>query len=141
MLWNGSLTEEFYPSHCLIQRDSLSPYLFVLCIKRLGHLIQDAFEDGRWKPLRLSRGGLVLTHLFFADDLFLFGETDMAQVEVINSVLDMFSEYSSQRVNKRKSQNCFSSNVPIDIMNAISNSMGFERVEELGVYLGMPFIS
>ncbi|XP_016755219.1 uncharacterized protein [Gossypium hirsutum] len=38
--------------------------------------LEDTLIEVGWKPLRLSRSRLALTHLFFADDLFLFGEAD-----------------------------------------------------------------
>lgn len=73
VLRNKALTEEFRPSRGIHQGDPLSSYLFVLCMERLSHLIEKSFEQRKWKPLRLSMGPL-LTHLFFADDLLLFGE-------------------------------------------------------------------
>lgn len=39
--WNGSMTNYFQTSKGLRQGDSISPYLFVLCLERLGHMIHD----------------------------------------------------------------------------------------------------
>lgn len=41
VLWNGKVTEEFKATQGLKQGDPLSPYLFVLCLERLGHLIEE----------------------------------------------------------------------------------------------------
>ena len=71
ILWEGELTEEFTPARGIRQGDPLSPYIFVLCIERLSHRINQAVSDGRWCPIRLSQNGVPLTHLFFADDLLL----------------------------------------------------------------------
>ena len=46
VLWNGDCTAEFFPTHGIRQGDLLSPYLFVLCIERLSHLIQAAVSQG-----------------------------------------------------------------------------------------------
>lgn len=39
ILFNRSMTEPFFPTRDIRQGDPLSPYLFVLCLERLGHII------------------------------------------------------------------------------------------------------
>ena len=87
ILWNGDRTGDFFPTRGIRQGDPLSPYLFVICIERLSHLIQAAVDEGFWKPITLSRDGPPITHLCFADDLFIFAEASMDQVEVIKCCL------------------------------------------------------
>ncbi|PKI72044.1 hypothetical protein CRG98_007590 [Punica granatum] len=55
ILWNGETIAEFSTSRGIRQCYSLSPYLFVLCIERLAHLIQDTVDDGRWQPIKASK--------------------------------------------------------------------------------------
>ncbi|XP_061362742.1 uncharacterized protein LOC133306440 [Gastrolobium bilobum] len=57
---------EFSPNQGLHQEDPLSPYLFILCMERLAHLINVAVQEDVWKPIRLNRRGPLLSHLFFA---------------------------------------------------------------------------
>nr|KYP49983.1 LINE-1 reverse transcriptase isogeny [Cajanus cajan] len=40
MLWNGEVLESFSPSRGVRQANPISPYLFVLCMERLFHLIE-----------------------------------------------------------------------------------------------------
>ena len=46
VLWNGEATTEFLPSRGLRQGDPLSPYLFVLGMERLSHIIQSKIVEG-----------------------------------------------------------------------------------------------
>lgn len=66
------------------------PYLFVLCIERLNHLIEDMVYKGAWKLVLASGGGPPLSNLFFADDLILFGEASIEQAKVMKYCLDLF---------------------------------------------------
>lgn len=52
----------------------LSPYLFVLCIEKLFQLINVVIDHNQWKPIRLVRGGPLISHLAFANDVLLFAE-------------------------------------------------------------------
>ncbi|KAG8483541.1 hypothetical protein CXB51_023295 [Gossypium anomalum] len=58
------------------QECPLSPYLFIIYMKWLDHSIRKAINMGNWSPIRLSRGSPPLSHLFFVDDLILFGYAD-----------------------------------------------------------------
>ncbi|KAH1031882.1 hypothetical protein J1N35_044056 [Gossypium stocksii] len=52
---------------------------YVSCFS-LQVLRNESIEQWRWKPFRLSKIGSILTHLFFANDLFLFGEADRGKL-------------------------------------------------------------
>ncbi|KAA3460810.1 LINE-type retrotransposon LIb DNA, Insertion at the S11 site-like protein [Gossypium australe] len=72
ILWNGVPTRKFKSTRGIRQGCPLSPYLFVLCIDWLGHFIRSDIDIGRWKPIQLSITGLLISHLFFADNLVIF---------------------------------------------------------------------
>lgn len=57
LLWNGESSDKIRPPRGLRQGDPLSPYLFVLCMERLSQWISKKVEEGRWRPLQVSRGG------------------------------------------------------------------------------------
>ncbi|KAA3475693.1 Retrovirus-related Pol polyprotein LINE-1 [Gossypium australe] len=65
ILWNGVSSRSFKPVRWIRQGCPLSPYLFVLCMEWLGYLIKSEMKTGKWQPIRLSRSGPALSHLFF----------------------------------------------------------------------------
>lgn len=140
LLCNGEKTEAFIPSRGLRQGDPLSPYLFVMCLERLCHLIEMSMDCKEWKPISFSRGGPKLSHICFADDLILFAEASVAQVKVIRKVLERFCFASGQKVSLEKSKIFFSDNVHQDLAKLISDESGIQSTRELGKYLGMPIL-
>ncbi|CAA7030621.1 unnamed protein product [Microthlaspi erraticum] len=124
ILWNGEQTEPFAPRRGLRQGDPLSPYLFVLCLERLCHLIEEAIDLKKWKPIQLSRGGPKISHVCFAYDLILFAEASVTQVQVIRQVLEKFCVASGQKVSLEKSKIFFSENVSRELGKLISDESG-----------------
>lgn len=140
ILWNGEVTESFLPQRGIRQGDPLSPYLFVLCIERMSHGINQAVADGVWKPIRLVKHGTPLTHLFSADNLRLFAEASVEQASIIDAILDSYCRSSEAKVNKAKTKIFFSRNVLPRVARTISNGLGFSATSDLGCYLGMSLL-
>lgn len=91
-------------------------------------------------PIKLSRDGFALSHLMFVDELILFGEASMDQVEIIQTFLDLFGSCSRQKFINEKTSIFFSKNVHNDIQGQISVDLGFMRTHDFGNYLGVPAI-
>lgn len=94
VLWNGIPTEAFNPTRGIHQGDPLSPYLFVICMERLTHMIEAAVLEKRWKPVTANRGGPPISNLMFVDDLVLFAEASVDQVQVVKKCLDKICDAS-----------------------------------------------
>ncbi|CAN1163715.1 Putative ribonuclease H protein At1g65750 [Linum perenne] len=109
-------------------------------MERLSHIIQEAIEDGSWKPITLAPGGPQLSHLFFANDLILFADASVSQVETILACLDRFCDASGQAVNKDKSVIFCSKNTDRRTAAAISSTLGIPLTQNLGKYLGVPIL-
>lgn len=103
VLWNGEPSRSFKPSRGVRQGDPLSPYLFVMCMERLFQTIEAAIIENKWKPIRASRGGPLLSNLFFADDIILFAEASVDQANIIHDCLTRFCNASGQKVSLPKS--------------------------------------
>lgn len=138
ILWNGDMTDSFTPSRGLRQGCPLSPYLFVLCMERLAHGITQAVEAGDWKPFQMCKNGPPLTHLFFADDLLLFGQADMVTAETITNVLEDFCICSGMKVSIATL--FFSKKVTNAVKRSLKDLLGIREVDNLGHYLRVPVL-
>ncbi|XP_057418459.1 uncharacterized protein LOC130712657 [Lotus japonicus] len=138
VLFNGGRSSSFSPQRGLRQGDPLSPYLFVLCMERLAHSIGDAVSSGAWKPIKLSRNGPPISHLFFADDLLLFGEATVAQMECVMGCLNGFCSASGMKVSIPKTRLMVSKNVGAVVTKELSDISAIGLTSDLGRYLGVP---
>ncbi|XP_061373781.1 uncharacterized protein LOC133316100 [Gastrolobium bilobum] len=138
ILWNGTQTDYFSPSRGIRQGDPFSPYLFVLCIERLGHLINSAVERKEWHPVKMGRNGAPISHLFFADDLLIFSEASEDQANLIGNILDQYCCASGQKISNSKTRCFFSKNVNHNRRRELSQSLNFAVTADLGKYLGIP---
>lgn len=102
LLWNGEITNSFSPSKGIRQGHPLSPYIFVLCLDRLSKMIQDKVNSGDWKPMKIAKD-INISHLLYADDVFLFGKSDSSNIQVMMDVLDYFKQISGLSINILKS--------------------------------------
>ncbi|KAL0012521.1 hypothetical protein SO802_007629 [Lithocarpus litseifolius] len=102
ILFNGGNVEPIFPSRGIRQGDPLSPYLFILCMEVLGHLIEDKCSKKRWVPVKSSQSGMAFSHLFFTDDLVLFAKADHVNCSTIRDVLDDFCGRSGQSISESR---------------------------------------
>lgn len=97
---NGELTDSFTPTSSIRQRDPLSP----LVHWETSHIIFDSVRRKKWKPVKSSQSGPLVSHLFFAYDLILFTEASTQQARVMKDCLEKFYRASSQTVNLKSLQ-------------------------------------
>lgn len=109
---------------------------FVLCMERLAHWIEACVQGGAWKPVKASRNGPCISHLFFADDIMLFAEASEDQEALIRTGLQYFCLASGQKVNFQKSTVFFSLNVSNEVANDLSQNLGIAITQDIGKYLG-----
>ena len=109
-------------------------------MERLGNVINQAISEGRWKPIKLSRSGLPLSHMFFADDLLLFIEASKDQINVIMDCMNTFCAASGKKISLLKSSIAFSSGVDEAMTQKISCVSGIPIKSHLEKYLRVPFI-
>lgn len=91
---NGSCGMTFQPSRGLRQGDPLSPFLFLLCSKGLSALKRDAMNRGMIKGAKANRRSPSTSHLLFADDSLLFGETSERGAQALKHILCHYEKCS-----------------------------------------------
>ncbi|XP_045810455.1 uncharacterized protein LOC123904892 [Trifolium pratense] len=138
--WNGVRAEYFQPQQGIRQGDPISPYLFVICMDKLSHLITQGVQEGEWKPMRAGKNGPFISHLMFADDLLLFVEATSTQMNVVLRILGQFCQLSGQQVSHEKTSIMFSKNVGHQVREELLLLSGFNVTPSLGKYLGVPLV-
>lgn len=84
---NGDNVGYFAGTRGLRQGDPLSPYLFILILQNLSDRLHVAFTNLGVAPHQFCKDPLV-THLAFADDLFLFAKATEHSAHSIKGVID-----------------------------------------------------
>lgn len=80
-------------------------------MEKVSHLIMEAISTNKWKALRTGKDGPWISHLMFAANLLLVGETKEEPMESLMKILKEFSDMSGKEVNKDKTCIMFSKNV------------------------------
>ena len=74
------------------------------------------------------------------DDLFLFYEASLEQVEALNTCLDIFCDAFDQKVNKDKTRVFFLGNVNYNRSREFGEYLGFQQSFDLDKNLGVPLL-
>ena len=102
--------------------------------------ISNMVEKKRWKPVKTSQSGLTVSHLFFADDLVLFSNSKVDQIQLVKEALEEFSLWSGQTVSFSKSRVYISKNIGRRRAREVSAMAGIPLTEDLGKYLRFLFL-
>lgn len=133
---NGELAGFFPGKKGLRQGDSISPYLFILAMEALSHLLEEAVASGQ---IRLHPNCLEpkVTHLLFADDLLVFSDGSRHSITGIRRVLSVFKEWTGLDMNAAKSEIFFGGYTDIEA-SVIADISGFKIGSFPTKYLGLP---
>ncbi|CAN1783159.1 hypothetical protein LINPERHAP1_LOCUS16181 [Linum perenne] len=100
-------------------------------------MIIQQVNNRQWQPIKVSRNGPGLSHLFFADDLLIFGKASVAQAQFMSKVFVDFCASSGQKVNAAMSLLFVSKKTPLALKQQLGNITGFKLTDNLGRYLGL----
>lgn len=94
VLVNNDAVGPIAPGRSLRQGDPLSPYLFIICAQDLSSLIKNAKAHGDLHGVKICRGAPIISHLFFADDSFLFFRANTRECNIMKSILNTYEAAS-----------------------------------------------
>ncbi|GJR14561.1 RNA-directed DNA polymerase, eukaryota [Tanacetum coccineum] len=103
ILVNGSLTSGFKFFKGLKQGDPLSHFLFILIMESLHLSFKNVVNAGLYKGIPID-DSLILSHLFYVDDVVFVGKWDKMNVTTIVNVLKCFFLASGLKINLQKSK-------------------------------------
>lgn len=96
-------------------------------------------EYGFIHGAKVARGAPMVSHLFFADDCFLFFSANQREASLIKYMLTEYRAASGQVVNFNKSSVSFSANVSEIDARQVCDILEVTATTNHGAYLGLPF--
>lgn len=129
---------DIIPERGLRQGDPLSSYLFLVCMEGLSALIKNYESRGIIKGIKVARGAPTVSHMFFADDSYIYCCANKEEAGHVMNMLKTFEAASGQKINVDKSSVFFSRNVEINTKEGVLEILGFHEADENTQYLGLP---
>jgi len=119
------------------QGDPLSPYIYIICVEVLSRLLRKAQQDGLIQGVSIATNAPAISHLFYADDSILFCRAKIEEVETIMSILQLYQNFSGQKINLDKFEMIFSPNISHDFKKQFQESLHVKISDNIHKYLGM----
>ncbi|KAJ9536643.1 hypothetical protein OSB04_un000192 [Centaurea solstitialis] len=123
---NGVSEGFFQAKRGIRQGDPLSPYLFTLVMEGFSLILQRCINEAAEFGYHYGCEELGISHLCFADDLFVFTKGDIRSVEVLKRALAIFRSKSGLEPSLEKSE-VFFGNVDAQTKEAIVLTLPFRN--------------
>ncbi|XP_030968505.1 uncharacterized protein LOC115989003 [Quercus lobata] len=88
--------------------------------------------------IAICHGGPKLSHLFFADDNFIFCKASLVDCDALQGILKVYEQALGQQLNRAKTSLFFNSNTPNAIQEEIKQRFGAQITKQNEKYLGLP---
>lgn len=128
------------PRRGIKQGCHLSPYLFVFVVEFLSLRLESLREQNLLSGIQLGRQGEWITHLCYADDIFLFNSGSLIQLQVLKHSISFLCEATGQSINLSKSNIIFNNSLPSDKREQISQLLLMDQMILSQKYLGNPIL-
>lgn len=139
-LHNGMEMGRVIPTRGVRQRDPISPYIYIMCAESLSAMLRSNVEAGLIHGCTVARGAPNISHLFFADDCYLFVKATEVEADNMKRILNIYESISGQQINFGKSTVVFSPNTKVEDRTKFCDKLGVTEIDKPGNYLGMPMV-
>lgn len=90
IMWNDSKMPSFVPQRgSSPRRPSFTIYICSLHGK-IGYPNSEVGHEGKWNTIRVTKEGVGISHLFFAEDVLLFCQPSKEQMQLVAKTLEDF---------------------------------------------------
>ncbi|XP_026383614.1 uncharacterized protein LOC113279122 [Papaver somniferum] len=135
---NGRHVGYFGVGRGLKQGDPLSPILYVIAADILSRNILQSIQENKIQPM-IIRKGIHPSHLFFADDIFIFCNGGKSSLLHLKKLLIDYQRASGQTVSATKSK-CFVGGTYLVRGNQIADIMNMKLSSFPDKYLGVTLV-
>ncbi|XP_021770766.1 uncharacterized protein LOC110734956 [Chenopodium quinoa] len=102
----------------------------------LEFLASEKVGEGNWDPIKIGHD-VSISHLFYADDVFLFAKASVGNVNAIMEVLLEFGNKSGLFISPTKSKVIFPPKMCLSLKRAILSFSNIKGAPSFGKYLGV----
>lgn len=134
----GRIFGHISPTRGLRQGDPLSSYLFLICIEGFTALINNYEHRGLIQGIEVVRHAPPISHMFFADDCYIFCKANTESASHVLSMLRVFELASGQKINADKSSVIYSRNCSPTLKQVVYQILRVKEAEDNSLYLGLP---
>ncbi|WOL07610.1 hypothetical protein Cni_G16354 [Canna indica] len=125
--FNGEISGGFKGMKGIRQGDPLSPYLFILLEETFSRIMEKFVEERKVTPFKTK--GFRMSHLCYADDIFIVLKGDIKSCKGLREALDLYCDFSGQKINARKSELFFPKKCPVKIKHRICEIFSMKEGE------------
>ncbi|KAK2638578.1 hypothetical protein Ddye_026373 [Dipteronia dyeriana] len=134
---NGNVYGNIKPSRGLRQDDPLSPFLFFFTQKVCLICCVELKKKGNISGFKCSKGGPVISHLYFIDDSLVFTKANEKNCAAIKTILEVYVKASGQVINYDKSSMSISPSNSNALGDRLASLIGIRKVDCHKKYLGL----
>lgn len=110
----------------------------MICIEGFTTLIKDFENHKLVQGIKVARTVPPITHMFFADDSYIFCKVNVESADNVMTLLRIFEQASGHQINNDKTLVFISKNAPNRLKNELGQRLRFMEANERSLYLDLP---